>query len=162
GFERAVHGVHEVLAVVPELEAQEVVAEQAGEQLLLPGEDAEHLPIRPGDVPELCDDQVRIALLEVSGQQAEVVILDEDERRPIRARPRRRPRPSSPGRAPRPSRWPGGSIRWHRPRPCTDVGTAPGWRPRSFDNRSTWSGSGRGARLCPTCWTLRRVLHRCL
>ena len=82
-LERAVDRLHEVLAVVPDMEAQQVIAEHAVEQLLLPGEDAKDLAIRPGDVPELGHDQVRIALLEVSGQQGEVVILDEDERRPI-------------------------------------------------------------------------------
>ena len=44
--------------MVLDVERQQVVAQQAVEDLVLPGADAEHLAVRPGDVPELHDDQV--------------------------------------------------------------------------------------------------------
>ena len=58
GFQRAVDGVQEVVAVVLDVEGQQVVAQQAVENFLLPGADAEHLGIRPGNVPELDHDQI--------------------------------------------------------------------------------------------------------
>ena len=82
-LEVAVHRLQEVLAVVAQVEADQVVAEQAVEQLLLPGERPERLRVGPGDVPELGHGQGRVAPLEHPGQEPEMVILDEHERRPI-------------------------------------------------------------------------------
>ena len=82
-LEGAVDRVEEVLAVIAQLEAEQVVAQQAVEQLLLPGEGPHDLAVRPGDVPELRDDQAGIALLEHPGEQPEVVVLDEDQGRPV-------------------------------------------------------------------------------
>ena len=60
-LEVAVDRLEEVLDVVADLEAQEVVAEEAVEELVLPGQGAEGLRVRPGDVPELGHDQVGVA-----------------------------------------------------------------------------------------------------
>ena len=70
GLDRAVDGVEEVLAMIAQVKAEQVVAQQAVEQLFLPGEDAKRLAVGPGDVPELGDDQVGIALLEIARQQS--------------------------------------------------------------------------------------------
>ena len=69
-----------VLAVIPEMETEQIVAEHAVEQLFFPGKYTEGLAVRPGDVPELSDDQVGIAFLEIAGQKRKMVILDEHER----------------------------------------------------------------------------------
>ena len=81
-FDGAIDGLHEVLAVIAKMKSQEVVAEQAVEQLFLPRKDAERLAVGPGNVPELGDDQVRIPLLEIARQESEVIILDEHKGRP--------------------------------------------------------------------------------
>ena len=83
GLDRAVDGLDEVLAVIAEMKTKQIVAQQALEQLFLPGKDAKRLAVRPGNVPELGDDQVGIALLEIPRQQRKVVVLDEHECRPI-------------------------------------------------------------------------------
>ena len=82
-LEVPVHGLQEVLAVVAQVEADQVVAEQAVEQLLLPGEGAERLRVGPGDVPELGHGQGRVPPLEHPRQEPEMVVLDEDEGRPV-------------------------------------------------------------------------------
>ena len=80
----AVHRLQEVVAVVLDVESQQVVAEQAVEDFVLPGADAEDLAVGPGDVPELQHHQVRPGLLEHPRQQGEVVVLHEDHGRPAR------------------------------------------------------------------------------
>ena len=70
GLDGAVDGLDEVLAVISEMKTQEVVAEQAVEQLFLPGKNAKRLAVGPGNVPELGDDQVGIALLEIARQES--------------------------------------------------------------------------------------------
>src|SRR5262245_54007333 len=81
GFERAVDRVEEVLAVIAQVKAKQIVAEKAVEQLFLPRKSLEHLAAGPGNVPELADDESGIALLEKPGQQSKMVILNEHERR---------------------------------------------------------------------------------
>ncbi|MCR4414716.1 MAG: hypothetical protein NUV77_20055 [Thermoguttaceae bacterium] len=80
-LDRAVHGVQEVVAVVLDVERQEVVAQQAVQDFVLPRADAERLAIGPGDVPELGDHEVVAGILEHPRQQGEVVVLDEHHRR---------------------------------------------------------------------------------
>src|SRR6185436_20956095 len=84
-FELAVDGVEEVVAVKLDVEREQVVAQQAVEQLALPGADPEDLGVGPGNVPELEDDGRREPLLDHARQQGEMVVLDEDERA-LRAR----------------------------------------------------------------------------
>ena len=59
-FQVPVDGVEEVLAVVAEVEAEQIVAQQAVEQFLLPRKRPERLAVRPGNMPELRDDKIRI------------------------------------------------------------------------------------------------------
>ncbi len=50
------------------------------EQLLAPRKGAEHFAVRPGDVPEVgTDDPATAHFAEHAGEQAEVIVLDEDE-----------------------------------------------------------------------------------
>lgn len=60
-LDAAVDGFDEVLAVISEMETQKVVSQQAVEQLIFPGKGAKRLAVRPGNVPELRDDQIGIA-----------------------------------------------------------------------------------------------------
>ena len=83
GFNAHAHGFHEIARVVTQVEAEQIVAEHAVEHLFAPRENAEDLGVGPGDVPELGDDQLRVAVLEHARQQREMVVLDEDERGPI-------------------------------------------------------------------------------
>ena len=83
GFQRAIDGVEEVVAMILDVKRQQVVAQQAVENFLLPRADAEHLGIGPRNVPELGDDQIRAGVLEHARQQREMVVLYEDDRRPI-------------------------------------------------------------------------------
>src|SRR5262245_55884369 len=71
----------EVLTVVGYVEAKHVVAEQAVDELFVPGEGAEDLAVGPGNVPELGDDKSGIPLLQHSRKQGEMKVLDEDESR---------------------------------------------------------------------------------
>jgi hypothetical protein len=80
-FDVAVDRVQEILAVVPDVEPEEVVTQESVEQFLPPGEDATDLPVRPRDVPKLRDNQLRVCRLEHPGEQAEVIVLNEHERR---------------------------------------------------------------------------------
>ena len=52
GLQRAVHGFQKIVAVRLDVEADEVRAKQAVQQLALPGANAERLRIGPGNVPE--------------------------------------------------------------------------------------------------------------
>ena len=67
--------------MVAQVEAQQVVAEQAVEQFFLPGEGAERFAVGPRDMPELRHDELGILLLEHAGQKSEMVVLNEDEGR---------------------------------------------------------------------------------
>ena len=63
GFQAAINAFEEIVAVVLNVEAQQVVAEQPVQQFLGPGANAEHFVIGAGDVPELGHDQVRPCFL---------------------------------------------------------------------------------------------------
>ena len=65
------------------MKSEQIVAQHSVEQFLLPGEAAQDFRIRPGYMPELGDDQIRVALLQHPRQQREVKILDEHEGRPM-------------------------------------------------------------------------------
>ncbi len=80
GLERTVDRLEEVVAVVLDVERQQVVAEQPVEDGLLPRADAERLGVRPRDVPELAHHRVGPHLLDHPRQQREVVVLHEDNR----------------------------------------------------------------------------------
>src|SRR5262249_38350246 len=76
----ALYRLQKVVAVVLEVEGEQVVAQQAVEDFLLPRADAEHLAVWPRNVPEVQDHQVRAGVFEHAGQQREVVVLHEDHR----------------------------------------------------------------------------------
>ena len=59
-FDLAVDRIQEVLAVVMNVEAEQVVAQQSVKQLFSPREGPEDLAIGPGNVPELGNDQTRM------------------------------------------------------------------------------------------------------
>ncbi len=73
-------GVHEVVRVVAQVEAQDVVAQEAVQQFLLVRADAEDLGAGPGDVPKKYAGQVRAALLQQAAHQRQVIVLQEDHR----------------------------------------------------------------------------------
>src|SRR5438128_179762 len=80
GFEEAVDGFQEIPAVCLDVEADDVRAEQAFEQLLAPGTDAECLRVRPRDMPEDGDACVGTLCLHHRWKAREVVVLDEEQR----------------------------------------------------------------------------------
>ena len=57
-LDAAVDGFEEVVAVVLHVERQQIVAEQAVENLVLPRADAERFAVGPGNVPELDDHEI--------------------------------------------------------------------------------------------------------
>ena len=79
-FERAIHGLQEIVAVRLDVEADQIRAEQAIQQLALPGADAEGFRIGPGDVPEDGHARIRTALLDHLREQREMVVLHEHDR----------------------------------------------------------------------------------
>ena len=80
-LERPVDGLEEVVAVVLRVEPDQVGAQHAGQQLGLPGADAEGLEVRPRDVPEDRHARVGALGLDERRQRREVIVLDEDQRR---------------------------------------------------------------------------------
>ena len=79
-LERAIDGVEEVVAVILDVKAQQIVAEQPVQDVLAPRADAERLAVRPRNVPELADRHVGPRLLDESRQQREVIVLHEHHR----------------------------------------------------------------------------------
>jgi hypothetical protein len=61
------------------VEADEIGAEQAVQQILLPRTDAECFRIRPRDVPEHGDLRIGPLGLQQRGQQGEVIVLNEND-----------------------------------------------------------------------------------
>ena len=72
--------VEEVVAVELGVEAEHGAAEQAVDDLLPPGTDAEGFGVRPGNVPEGDDGRLGQSLPHHAGQQREVVVLHEHDR----------------------------------------------------------------------------------
>src|SRR5262252_416211 len=70
--------LQEIAAMLLEVEAQQVVAQQAFEQFLPPGADTVDLPRRPGNMPEVHDRQVGETLAEQARTERQVVILHPD------------------------------------------------------------------------------------
>src|SRR5215831_19487148 len=81
GLDGPLGRLQEIVAVVLRMKADDVRAQHAQEQLLLPGADAESFGVGPRDVPEESDAGVGARALDEAGQEREVVVLDEDERR---------------------------------------------------------------------------------
>ena len=75
GFKRAVDRLEEIIAVRLRLKADEIRAEQTVEQFALPRADAEGFGIRPRNVPEDRDANVRPRILDHARKQSEVIIL---------------------------------------------------------------------------------------
>src|SRR5437879_9079867 len=76
-FEIAVDGLDEILAMEARMEAEDRAAEQAVEQLLAPGADAERLGVRPRNVPEGDDRGLGQPLVNQPRQQRNMIILHE-------------------------------------------------------------------------------------
>jgi hypothetical protein len=57
-FQNAVYCVEKILAVIAQIEPEQIIAQQAVEQFLFPGKTTQHFRIGPGDMPELRDDQI--------------------------------------------------------------------------------------------------------
>src|SRR5262245_31657957 len=81
GLDAAIDGFQEVVAMVLRVKREEIVAEQSVENLLLPRTDAERFTIRPGDMPEMNDHEIRASLTKHSGQQGKVIVLHEHDSR---------------------------------------------------------------------------------
>ena len=77
GLHNTLHRIEEVGSVVRGVEAYQIVAQQPVYDLPLPGAQSEYLGVRPRYVPELRHDYGRVPLLQIAGQQREVVVLDE-------------------------------------------------------------------------------------
>ena len=78
-LDRPLHRLQEVVAVELRVEADEVGAEHAEQDLLLPGTDADGLEVRPRDVPEERDARVGPGLFHQPRQQREVIVLHEHD-----------------------------------------------------------------------------------
>ena len=63
GLDRPIDRIEEVLAMVAEVKSQQIVAQKPFQKFFLPGKNTVGLGIGPGNVPELSDDQVGIAVL---------------------------------------------------------------------------------------------------
>src|SRR5204863_66825 len=77
----ALDGLEEVVAVELRVEADEVGAQHPEQDVRLPGADADGLEVRPRNVPEERHARVGARLLHETGQQREVVVLHEHDRR---------------------------------------------------------------------------------
>ena len=65
--------------MVLQVKAEQIITEHAIQQFVFPGKGAESFAIRPRNVPELGDRQVRIPRFEHPRQQREMIILDENQ-----------------------------------------------------------------------------------
>ena len=79
-LDEAVDRVEKIVAMQLHVEAEQIAAEEAVEDLFLPRADAEGLPMRPWNVPEMADDRVWTALLDESRKQREVIVLHQHDR----------------------------------------------------------------------------------
>jgi hypothetical protein len=76
------HRVQEVIAVVADVEAEQIVGKKSVQQLALPRTNAEDLGCRPRDMPEMRERDVRPLRAEQARHQGEVVVVDPDGGRP--------------------------------------------------------------------------------
>src|SRR4030095_13108472 len=65
------------------MKPEQIISEHAVDQLFLPRKSPKHFRVRPGDVPELRNNQIGIALLQHSRQQGKMKVLNKDERRRV-------------------------------------------------------------------------------
>src|SRR5256885_11944496 len=76
GFQQAVDGVDEVVAVKLRVESEDARAQETVEQLLPPGADRERLGVWPGNVPEGHDGRGGQRVLDHSGAERQAGVLD--------------------------------------------------------------------------------------
>ena len=77
GFEYAIYGTQEVIGVSPNMEPDQIRAEQAIQQFTLPWADFEGLGIGPGNVPENRNPRVGQAIFHHAWQQSKMIVLDQ-------------------------------------------------------------------------------------
>src|SRR5580704_18298597 len=70
----AVHGLEKIIAVRLNMEADQVGAQEAVNELALPGTNAEGLRIGPRNVPENCDAGVGPRIFQHARQQCKVIV----------------------------------------------------------------------------------------
>ena len=80
GFQEAIDALDEVVAVELDMESDDRAAEKPVQDLLAPRTDAEHLRVRPRDMPEGDDRRFGQPLADQPRQQGEVIILDQHDR----------------------------------------------------------------------------------
>ena len=68
--------------MVLQVEAQQIVTQEAIQDFRPPGADAEDFIVGPGNVPELRHHQIGLRFFEHPGQQGKMVVLDEDDGAP--------------------------------------------------------------------------------
>ncbi len=78
-LESGIDRFQKIVAVRLDVKADQIGAEQAIEKLALPGADAEGFRVGPGNMPEDSYANVRARLLDHSGKQREVIVLDEKQ-----------------------------------------------------------------------------------
>jgi hypothetical protein len=76
----ALHGGEKILLIAFHLKRDQIVGEQALQQLAAPRTDAQSIDIRPGNVPEERGPEMRPLFPQVSGNQRQVVVVQEDGR----------------------------------------------------------------------------------
>ena len=69
-LDEAIDRLEKIVAVQLHVEAEQIAAEQAVEDLFLPRADAERFAMRPRDVPEVADDRIRTPRLTIRGSSA--------------------------------------------------------------------------------------------
>src|SRR6202012_2521894 len=72
----AVDRTEKIVTVRLNMKADQVRAEQAIQQLLLPGADAERFRIGPWNMPEDCNSRVRHPVFHHARQQGKVIVLN--------------------------------------------------------------------------------------
>ena len=83
GVKIGIDAVEEIPAIARDMKTEQVVSQHPVQDVILPGADAEDVRVGPGDVPELADDSVLIGFADVTGEQGQMVVLDEDNGRVV-------------------------------------------------------------------------------
>src|ERR1700758_1420600 len=79
-FQRAIHGLEEIVAVGLDVKTNQVRAKQAVEDFTLPRADSECFWIRPRNVPENRHSRVGTRFFNHAWQQSKVIVLHKDQR----------------------------------------------------------------------------------